>query len=96
MIQPKRLSPRPTPSRYPILTPYSIIRSDRCINCGTCIETCIYECHYRSQEDPRIIADPKENCCRYGIFTQKISFMHTGGGLFAGIDRVLAALCHGA
>lgn len=60
----KYLSPRPTPSRYPILTPYRILRNDLCINCGTCIEACIYECHSRSEEDPRILADPKENCCR--------------------------------
>jgi glutamate synthase domain-containing protein 2/ferredoxin len=64
MIRPKRLAPRPTPSRYSILTPYRILRNDRCINCGTCIEACIYECHYRSEENPRIMADPKENCCR--------------------------------
>lgn len=64
MTGPKRLSPKPTPSRYPILTPYRIIRSDRCINCGTCIEACIYDCHTRSEEDPRIMADPKKNCCR--------------------------------
>jgi glutamate synthase domain-containing protein 2/Na+-translocating ferredoxin:NAD+ oxidoreductase RNF subunit RnfB len=60
----KYLSPRPTPSRHPILTPYRILRSDLCINCGTCIEACIYDCHSRSEEDPRILADPKENCCR--------------------------------
>lgn len=64
MIRPKRLSPRPTPSRYPIVTPYLILRNDRCINCGICIEACIYDCHYRSEEDPRIMADPKDNCCR--------------------------------
>jgi glutamate synthase domain-containing protein 2/ferredoxin len=64
MIHPKRLSPRPTLSRYPMVTPYCIFRSDRCINCGICIEACIYDCHYRSDEDPRIMADPKENCCR--------------------------------
>lgn len=64
MIRPKRLSPKPTPSRYPIVTPYLILRSDRCINCSTCIEACIYDCHFRSDEDPRIMADPKDNCCR--------------------------------
>jgi len=64
MIRPKRLSPKPTFSRYPILTPYSILRSDRCVNCGTCIEACIYDCHFRSEADHRIMADPKENCCR--------------------------------
>jgi glutamate synthase domain-containing protein 2/ferredoxin len=60
----KRLSPRPAPSRYPILTPYRVLRNDSCINCGTCIEACIYDCHCRSQEDPRKMADPKDNCCR--------------------------------
>ena len=64
MIRQKRLSPRPTPSRYPILTPFKIIRNDRCINCGTCIEACIYDCHFRAEDDPRKMADPKENCCR--------------------------------
>ncbi len=60
----KGLSPKPTPSRYPILIPYRIQRNDRCINCGTCIEACIYDCHYRSGEDLRKMADPKDNCCR--------------------------------
>ncbi len=60
----KRLSPKPTPSRYPIVKPYRILRSDRCINCGTCIEACIYDCHCRSEEDARILADPLDNCCR--------------------------------
>lgn len=64
MIKAKRLSPRPTPSRYPLITPYRILRSDRCINCGTCIEACIYDCHFRSEEDQRKMADPKDNCCR--------------------------------
>lgn len=64
MIRSKRLSPRPTSSRYPILTQYRILRNDRCINCGTCIEACIYDCHFRSEDEPRIMADPKENCCR--------------------------------
>jgi glutamate synthase domain-containing protein 2/ferredoxin len=64
MIRPKRLSPKPTPSRYPIMMPYRILRNDRCINCGTCIDACIYDCHFRSEDDPRKMADPKENCCR--------------------------------
>ncbi len=64
MIRTKRLAPSPTLSRYPISTPYRVLRSDRCINCGTCIEACIYDCHYRSEDDLRIMADPKDNCCR--------------------------------
>ena len=64
MIRTLKLKPKPTLSRHPILTPYRIVRSDRCINCGTCITACIYDCHLRSEEDSRILADPKENCCR--------------------------------
>lgn len=64
MNDPKRLSPKPTPSFFPIATAYRIQRSDRCINCGICIEACIYDCHFRSEKDPRILADPKDNCCR--------------------------------
>lgn len=64
MIRQKRLSPRHTPSRYPLVIPYRVLRNDRCINCGICMEACIYDCHCRSKEDPRIMADPEENCCR--------------------------------
>ena len=64
MIRTKRLFPHPTPSRYPVLTPFKILRSDRCINCGTCIEACIYDCHKRTEDNLRILADPEDNCCR--------------------------------
>ena len=60
----KRLGPRPAPSRHPILRPHRIERSDRCINCGTCITACIYGCHERSRTDPRKMADTKAACCR--------------------------------
>ena len=60
----KRLGPRPAPARHPILRPHRIERSDRCINCGTCIRACIYGCHERSEADPRKMADPKPACCR--------------------------------
>lgn len=64
MIRTKRLFPHPTPSRYPVAAPFKILRSDRCINCGTCIDACIYDCHQRAEGNPRIMADPSENCCR--------------------------------
>lgn len=64
MIRTIKLKPISTLSRHPTIIPYRILRSDRCINCGTCIEACIYDCHSRSEEDSRILADPKENCCR--------------------------------
>ncbi len=60
----KRLGPRPAPARHPILRPHRIERSDRCINCGTCIRACIYGCHERSATDQRKMADPKTACCR--------------------------------
>ncbi len=60
----KRLGPRPAPPRHPILRPHRIERSERCINCGTCITTCIYGCHERSETDPRKMGDPKNACCR--------------------------------
>jgi glutamate synthase domain-containing protein 2/NAD-dependent dihydropyrimidine dehydrogenase PreA subunit len=60
----KRLGPRPAPARHPILRPHRIERSDRCINCGTCIRACIYGCHERSGTDPLRMADSKSACCR--------------------------------
>jgi len=64
MTETKRLGPRPAEPRHPVVKPHIIQRSDRCINCGKCIEACIYSCHERSAEDPRIMADPKTDCCR--------------------------------
>jgi len=60
----KRLGPRPAPPLHPILRPHRIERSDRCINCGTCIAACIYGCHERSGTDARKMADTKAACCR--------------------------------
>ncbi len=60
----KRLEPRPAPPRNPILRPRRIERSSRCINCGTCIASCIYGCHERSPADVRKMDEPKSACCR--------------------------------
>ncbi|MBI4864453.1 MAG: alpha-hydroxy-acid oxidizing protein [Candidatus Riflebacteria bacterium] len=59
-----RLAPRPAPARHPVLRPRRIERSDRCINCGTCIEACLYGCHERTAERPRKLAEPVAACCR--------------------------------
>lgn len=64
MKEQKKLHPRPAPSRNPILVPTYVERSDRCINCGTCISACIYDCHQRSENDPRIMDIPKKEGCR--------------------------------
>ena len=59
-----RLAPIEAPPRHPILKPRKIVRSDRCINCGQCIDACIYGCHDRLADDPRKMDDPQINCCR--------------------------------
>ncbi|MBI2894351.1 MAG: alpha-hydroxy-acid oxidizing protein [Deltaproteobacteria bacterium] len=64
MSETPSLSPRPAPPRFPVLRPRRIVRGDRCINCGTCIEACLYGCHERDAADPRKMAEPKEACCR--------------------------------
>jgi glutamate synthase domain-containing protein 2/NAD-dependent dihydropyrimidine dehydrogenase PreA subunit len=60
----QRLGPRPAPARQPVLPPFVIERGTRCINCGTCLEACLYECHERSAVEPRKMADPKIEGCR--------------------------------
>lgn len=64
MIGGQRLGPRPAPPRYPVFPPFVIERSPRCINCGTCVQACLYECHERSTADPRTMSDPKPEGCR--------------------------------
>jgi glutamate synthase domain-containing protein 2/NAD-dependent dihydropyrimidine dehydrogenase PreA subunit len=59
-----KLSPRPAPPRFPLLRPRRVERSDRCINCGTCLEACLFGCHERRTDDPRKMADPKTACCK--------------------------------
>ncbi len=60
----KRLRPLPAPGFTPMLPAKYVTRSDRCISCGRCIRSCPFECHERFEEDPRIMADPQQNCCR--------------------------------
>ncbi|OGN88895.1 MAG: hypothetical protein A2158_05405 [Chloroflexi bacterium RBG_13_46_14] len=43
---------------------FCIVRGENCINCGKCTKVCIYEAHKRSEEDPRIMADPNTEVCR--------------------------------
>jgi glutamate synthase domain-containing protein 2/Pyruvate/2-oxoacid:ferredoxin oxidoreductase delta subunit len=51
-------------ARFPVLVPRHVVRSERCVCCGTCIASCPYECHSRKKEDPRLMADPEAGCCR--------------------------------
>jgi NAD-dependent dihydropyrimidine dehydrogenase PreA subunit len=34
-------------TKFRVLGKYAITRSDECVNCGICIEACIYEVHHR-------------------------------------------------
>ena len=60
----QRLRPRPIATRFPIQAPKYVVRSDRCISCGACVTACTYGCHERSADDPRVMAEPKKDCCR--------------------------------
>ena len=64
MSETSRLVPRYAEPHHGAPREYRIDRSDRCINCGTCVTACVYECHERSTEDRRKMADPKPDCCR--------------------------------
>jgi ferredoxin len=48
-------------------TPFSkslVVRSDRCMNCGKCLEACIYSVHERDAKDFRLMAEPKSHLCK--------------------------------
>jgi glutamate synthase domain-containing protein 2/ferredoxin len=64
MSQNRKLHPRHAPALKPTPPPYGVTRNSRCINCGICARACIYACHERSKDDPRVMADPKDECCR--------------------------------
>lgn len=53
-----------TPLDFGYIYKFRIIRGENCINCGKCTRVCIYEAHHRSDEDPRIMADPDTEVCR--------------------------------
>lgn len=42
----------------------SVIRDDRCMNCGRCKDACIYGVHERDASDPRVMAEPKSYLCK--------------------------------
>ncbi len=53
-----------TPLDFGYIYKFRIVRGDNCINCAKCTKVCIYEAHQRSDEDPRIMADPDTEVCR--------------------------------
>ena len=42
----------------------AVVRDDRCMNCGRCVDQCIYGVHERDVKDPRVMAEPKAYLCK--------------------------------
>jgi ferredoxin len=53
-----------TPLDFEYIYKFRIVRGENCINCAKCTKVCIYEAHQRSEDDPRIMADPNTVVCR--------------------------------
>jgi len=66
----------------------------RCLNCGTCIDSCLYGVHGRRVDDPRFMAEPTDHLCRVCFrcvqecpvnalaLTRNRDFVEAGNGLF--------------
>lgn len=63
-MEERPLVPRLAEGRHPAPKRFLIERNGNCINCGTCITACPYDCHGRSSDDPRVMDTPKQDCCR--------------------------------
>ena len=59
----KHIHVHATPDRFPITGKHRIVRGDGCINCGKCIELCVYGVHYRDLDDVRRMAKPDFDKC---------------------------------
>ena len=86
------IHPKVSPLDLDYIFKFKIVRGENCINCGKCSKVCIYEAHKRSEDDPRIMADPNtvvcRNCfrciqeCPRGALEKSLDtgFVSTGGG----------------
>jgi glutamate synthase domain-containing protein 2/NAD-dependent dihydropyrimidine dehydrogenase PreA subunit len=52
------LAPMRIPGRW------AIARGDECVNCGRCIEACLYGVHEKRGDDARLMAPPQSDLCR--------------------------------
>jgi len=43
---------------------FEIIRNSKCLNCGRCMELCIYDVHKRDLNDPRKMSEPVSYFCK--------------------------------
>lgn len=61
----KRYHIETVPAKLPTkIGKFRVIRDEGCLNCGRCIDWCIYDVHRRGEEDPRMMADPKSHLCK--------------------------------
>jgi len=52
-----------TPSRFPQGLPqYQVIRNNKCVNCGTCVEVCKYQVHTRPDGYKRVLTRAHHRC----------------------------------
>ena len=84
----------PAPSRRP-WTRVNVHRDlTRCLNCGTCIDSCLYGVHDRRDADARFMEEPEDHLCRVCFrcvaecpvnalsLEKNVEFMEAGNGLF--------------
>jgi len=84
----------PAPSRRP-WTRVDVHRDlSRCLNCGTCIDSCLYGVHDRRDADTRFMEEPEDHLCRVCFrcvaecpvnalsLEPNVEFTEAGNGLF--------------
>ncbi|MFQ5838831.1 MAG: ferredoxin family protein, partial [Thermoplasmata archaeon] len=42
---------------------FLVLRDDGCINCGACVNACVYGVHLKDEGDPRLMATPSSLLC---------------------------------
>ncbi|MGD8395477.1 MAG: 4Fe-4S dicluster domain-containing protein, partial [Candidatus Eiseniibacteriota bacterium] len=57
------ITTEPAPGRFPRTGRYRIQRGPDCINCGKCIQLCVYGVHFRQPDDIRRMAEPDYDRC---------------------------------
>lgn len=58
-----RIPTEPTPLGDGFPGRFEVIRGEDCINCGTCVEACVYGVHLKEEEDARLMATPGSLLC---------------------------------
>ena len=81
---------RTVPERFQPRGKFRITRGSDCINCGKCIQLCVYGVHRRQEEDVRRMAEPEFdkclNCfacvqgCTAGVLSMDLNPAFTGMG----------------